>query len=167
MYLRGFNFSHTMFLLLDHQYTVILQVINLILLYSPVKICSLTAERSKITRNGFPKTEAVLLVDINQDKDFMPQYCSQSVSKCSTNVTKEPLLVKYRSQMSCQMNTITCSNESYHQMLQRGISQRRAIMSGRSQKLSGGGPSVLFQILAFLQAEQILASSQYMHNTII
>lgn len=154
MYLRGFNFSHSMFLLhIDHQYTVLLQVINLILLYSPVKMCSLTIERSEITRNGFPKTQAVLLVDINQDKDFMPQYCSQSASKCSINVTKEPLLVKYRSQMSCQMNTITCSNESYHQMLQRAISQLRAIMSGRSQKLSGGCSSVLFQILGFLQAE--------------
>lgn len=54
--IEDFNFSQAVFVLhIDHWYTVILQVINLILLYSPVKICSLTAERSEITRNGFPK----------------------------------------------------------------------------------------------------------------
>jgi len=41
----------------------------------------------------------------------MPKYCSQSESQCSVNVTKEPLLLKYSSQMSCQMKAITCSNK--------------------------------------------------------
>lgn len=42
-----------------------LKIISLILFSSLVKIYSITIGRSEITRNGFLKAEAMLLIDVN------------------------------------------------------------------------------------------------------